>query len=54
VGLAALEIIDQENLIENAAKMGGLLMEKIDALRTRHSFINEVRGKGLYDRDRIS
>src|SRR5207249_4571161 len=46
-GLAALEIIDQENLIENAAKMGALLMEKIDALRAKHSFIKEVRGKGL-------
>src|SRR6266446_4977035 len=46
-GLAALEIIDQENLVENAAKMGALLMEKIDALRAKHSFIKEVRGKGL-------
>ena len=46
-GLAALESIDQENLIENAAKMGALLTEKIDGLRAKHSFIKEVRGKGL-------
>jgi len=46
-GLAALEIIDQENLIENAARMGALLVEKIDALRGKHSFIKEARGKGL-------
>src|SRR5881398_2192569 len=46
-GLAALEVIDNENLIENSAKMGALLMEKIDALRGKHSFIKEVRGKGL-------
>jgi 4-aminobutyrate aminotransferase-like enzyme len=46
-GLAALEVIDAENLIENAAKMGALLMEKVDGLRTKHSFIKEVRGKGL-------
>jgi ornithine--oxo-acid transaminase len=46
-GLAALEIIDSENLIENSAKMGALLMEKIDALRTKHSFLKEARGKGL-------
>ena len=26
--------------------MGALLMEKIDALREKHSFIKEVRGKG--------
>lgn len=46
-GLAALEVIDSENLVENAAKMGALLMEKVDLLRAKHSFIKEVRGKGL-------
>jgi acetylornithine/succinyldiaminopimelate/putrescine aminotransferase len=46
-GLAALEVIDQENLVERSAKMGALLMEKIDNLRAKHSFIKEVRGKGL-------
>jgi acetylornithine/succinyldiaminopimelate/putrescine aminotransferase len=46
-GLAALEVIDSENLVENSARMGALLMEKIDALRAKHSFIKEVRGKGL-------
>jgi acetylornithine/succinyldiaminopimelate/putrescine aminotransferase len=46
-GLAALEVIDSENLVENADKMGALLREKIDALRSKHSFIKEVRGKGL-------
>src|SRR6201993_241818 len=46
-GLAALEIIDDEKLIENSARMGQLLVERIDALRAKHSFIKEVRGKGL-------
>src|SRR5213593_1053584 len=46
-GLAALEIIDQENLVDRAGKMGALLVEKVDALRAKHSFIKEVRGKGL-------
>ena len=46
-GLSALEIIDNENLVENAAKMGALLMQKIDGLRPKHSFLKEVRGKGL-------
>jgi ornithine--oxo-acid transaminase len=46
-GLAALEVIDSENLIENSARMGTLLMQKIDLLRAKHSFIKEVRGKGL-------
>jgi 4-aminobutyrate aminotransferase-like enzyme len=46
-GLASLEVIDNENLVENSAKMGALLMRKIDMLREKHSFIKEVRGKGL-------
>ncbi len=46
-GLAALEVIDREHLIERAATMGAKLIERVDALRTKHSFIKEVRGKGL-------
>ena len=46
-GLAALEVIDSENLVENAARMGATLREKVEALRPKHSFIKEVRGKGL-------
>jgi ornithine--oxo-acid transaminase len=46
-GLAALEVIDNEGLVENAAKMGALLANKIDMLREKHSFLKEVRGKGL-------
>ncbi len=46
-GLAALDVIDNEKLVENSARMGELLMQRIDALRAKHSFIKEVRGKGL-------
>lgn len=46
-GLAALEVIDSEKLVENSARMGALLAEKVNALRAKHSFIKEVRGKGL-------
>src|SRR5947209_4803372 len=46
-GLATLHVLEDENLIENAARMGSLLMEKMAALKSRHSFIKEVRGKGL-------
>lgn len=46
-GLAALDVIDEEKLVENSARMGALLMERIDSLRAKHSFIREVRGKGL-------
>jgi ornithine--oxo-acid transaminase len=46
-GLASLEVIDNEHLVERAARMGTVLMEKVDGLRAKHSFIKEVRGKGL-------
>src|SRR6185503_7676398 len=46
-GLAALEVIDSEKLIENSERLGALLIQKNDALREKHSFLKEVRGKGL-------
>src|SRR5437660_2433783 len=45
--MSSLEVIDQENLVERAAKIGALLMERIEGLKAKHSFIKEVRGKGL-------
>jgi acetylornithine/succinyldiaminopimelate/putrescine aminotransferase len=47
-GLAALHVLDDEGLIENAARMGALLRQRLEALRERHGFIAEVRGKGLF------
>src|SRR3954463_4320736 len=46
-GLASLDVIDEEKLVENAARAGALIMERVNALRAKHSFIKEVRGKGL-------
>jgi hypothetical protein len=51
-GLASLEVLENEKLVENAARMGELLMQRIDSLRAKHSFIKEVRGKD-YHRDRV-
>ncbi len=42
-GLAVLEIMEQEKLIENAAKVGGFLINELSAFDR----IKEVRGKGL-------
>jgi ornithine--oxo-acid transaminase len=47
-GLATLQVLDDEGLIENAARMGALLRQRLEALRARHGFIAEVRGKGLF------
>src|SRR5207248_11490472 len=46
-GLASLQVIDQENVVKRAAKIRALLMKRIEGLKTKHSFIKEVRRKGL-------
>ncbi len=46
-GLAALDVLESEKLIENSAIMGQKPLEKLDALRAKHPLIKEVRGKGL-------
>ena len=46
-GLATLQVIEEESLVENAARMGRLLLEKVNALREKHTLIKEARGKGL-------
>jgi 4-aminobutyrate aminotransferase len=46
---AALETIHllEESLIDNAARQGALLMEKLRELQSRHALIGDVRGMGL-------
>jgi len=46
-GLAALEVLESEELVENSAAMGKKLLERLAALRSKHALIKEVRGKGL-------
>ena len=46
-GLATLDVIRDENLVENAAKMGAKLKEKLLFLQRRHPEIASVTGKGL-------
>jgi L-2,4-diaminobutyrate transaminase len=45
--IANLEIIEKEKLIENAAKTGLYLKEKLALLLKQYSFIKEVSGIGL-------
>jgi 4-aminobutyrate aminotransferase-like enzyme/Ser/Thr protein kinase RdoA (MazF antagonist) len=46
-GLAVLDVIEDERLVENAARVGSRLFHSLDAVRTRHASIGEVRGLGL-------
>ena len=45
--MASLSVLEDEKLIENSARMGELLIQKLKGLKVRHPFIKEVRGKGL-------
>jgi len=46
-GLAVLEEMEEQGLIENAARMGEVLMSELRDLMDRYPFIGDVRGKGL-------
>ncbi|MFQ6025495.1 MAG: aspartate aminotransferase family protein, partial [Nitrosopumilaceae archaeon] len=46
-GLATLQALTQDGLVENAAKMGKILHEGLERLKEKHSIIRQVRGKGL-------
>ena len=46
-GLASLEIITRENLVENSERVGRAMLEKLRAMQEKHWVIGDVRGKGL-------
>jgi 4-aminobutyrate aminotransferase-like enzyme len=48
VGLAVLEVIEQEELMANAARVGGYLKDRLIELSKQHEIIGEVRGAGLF------
>jgi 4-aminobutyrate aminotransferase-like enzyme len=45
--LAVLDVIEDERLIENAARVGSRLLRSLEAVAERHPAIGEVRGRGL-------
>jgi 4-aminobutyrate aminotransferase-like enzyme len=42
-----LRTIIDEGLVENSAKVGAFMLEKLKALQDKYDFIGDVRGKGL-------
>ena len=46
-GLAALKVIEEEHLVENAARMGDELMAGMQTLVDKYELFKSVRGKGL-------
>ena len=45
-GLAAIDVIQSEGLVENSARRGAELKAKLQALQQKHDIIKEVRGRG--------
>lgn len=46
-GLAVLDVIDREDLVENSRRTGQYLREQLWALAGSHQIIGDVRGRGL-------
>lgn len=46
-GVAACDIVVEENLVGNAARVGDYFMRRLRSLQSEFSMIREVRGKGL-------
>ena len=46
-GLASLEIILKEKLVENSRKVGDVLLRKFKSFEDRFEFVGEARGRGL-------
>jgi len=46
-GIAVVDAIEEDNLIENAVKMGEYAKHKLEQLGEKYDIIKEVRGKGL-------
>jgi ornithine--oxo-acid transaminase len=46
-GIATLDVLESERLIENADKQGTRLMQSLTAMMDRYELLKDVRGKGL-------
>jgi 4-aminobutyrate aminotransferase-like enzyme len=46
-GLAAVEAILDEKLVENSARVGALMLDALKELQNKYRFIGDVRGRGL-------
>ncbi|TWF79557.1 2,2-dialkylglycine decarboxylase (pyruvate) [Pseudonocardia hierapolitana] len=47
VALTVLDVIERDNLVERAAKLGEQLTERLLRLRADHEVVGDVRGRGL-------
>jgi 4-aminobutyrate aminotransferase len=45
--LTTIEIIEDEDLVENAARIGALALDRLHSMKDRHPLIGDVRGRGM-------
>jgi 4-aminobutyrate aminotransferase-like enzyme len=48
IGLAVLDVVQEEKLQAHALEVGSYLIERLRDLQARHSLIREVRGSGFF------
>jgi len=46
-GVAVIEVIEQDNLLDNAKQLGQYTQDKLNQLKLKHDVIDHVRGVGL-------
>ena len=46
--IATLDVIRDESLIENAARVGGILLDGLREIASRHQILTEVRGRAMW------
>ena len=45
--LATFDVIEEENLLDNAKNVGSYFLKRLEAIKERHELIGDVRGRGL-------
>ena len=48
IGLAVLDVVDDENLQAHALEVGRQLLGRLHELKNRHTLIGDIRGSGLF------
>jgi len=47
-GLTGIEVLERENMIQNAARVGEFFLEELKEVQEQNNCIGDVRGKGLF------
>lgn len=47
IGMAVLDVIENEKLVQSAKAVGKTLLENLQLLKAKHSCVGDVRGMGL-------